>query len=127
MRFPSIAALAERASQVARRFPLTLLLGAIAAGFAVAAVDGSGHDFEWRIALVALLGLPLSVGFALRARYLGWRTARQALWQAAGLLLLVLFFMTWPGPRQDQDMVRFLQLAAILHLVAAVLPFIRGR
>ena len=127
MQFPSIAALAERASQVARRFPLTLLLGATAAAFAVAAVDGSGHDLQWRIALVALLGLPLSVGFALRARYLGWSTARQVLWQAAGLLLLVLFFITWPGPRQDQDMVRFLQLAAILHLVAAVLPFIRGR
>ena len=127
MRFPSIAALAQRAAQVSRRFPLTLLLGATAAAFAVSAVDGSGHDLEWRVAMVALLGLPLSVGFALRARYLGWSTARQASWQAAGLLLLVLFFISWPGPRRDQDMVRFLQLAAILHLVAAVLPFIRGR
>jgi hypothetical protein len=127
MRFPSIAALTERAGEVARRFPLTLALGATAAGFAVAAVDGSGHDLEWRIAMVALLGLPLSVGFALRARYLGWSVARQALWQAAGLLVLVLFFLTWPGPAQDRDMVRFLQLAAILHLVAAVLPFIQGR
>ncbi len=129
MRFPSIAALTERAGEVARRFPLTLALGAIAAGFAVAAIDrfSSGHELQWRIAMVALLGLPLSVGFALRARYLGWSVARQALWQAAGLVVLVLFFISWPGPKRDQDMVRFLHLAAILHLVAAVLPFIRGR
>jgi hypothetical protein len=129
MRFPSITALAERAGEIARRFPLTLSLGAIAAGFAVAAIDrfSSGHELQWRIALVALLGLPLSVGFALRARYLGWSAARQALWQAAGLVVLVLFFISWPGPKRDQDMVRFLHLAAILHLVAAVLPFIRGR
>lgn len=128
MRFPSIAALTRRAADVARRFPLTLLLGATAAGFAVAAVDAGDADYLlWRIALVALLGLPLSVGFALRARYLGWTARRQALWQSAGLLVLVLFFLSWPGPRHDQDMLRFLHLAAILHLVAAVLPFIRGR
>ncbi|HET8632853.1 MAG TPA: DUF4153 domain-containing protein [Gemmatimonadales bacterium] len=128
MRFPSITALVQRAGEVARRFPLTLLLGATAAGFAVVAVDAkTGDDLLWRDALVALLGLPLSVGFALRARYLGWSVARQVLWQAAGLLVLLLFFITWPGPGKDQDMVRFLQLAAILHLVAAVLPFIRGR
>lgn len=127
MRFPSIAALAERAGEVARRFPLTLALGATAAGFAVAAVDAESDDLLWRIAMVALLGLPLSVGFALRARYLHWSIARQALWQVAGLVVLILFFITWPGPKRDQDMLRFLQLAAILHLVAAVLPFIRGR
>jgi hypothetical protein len=127
MRFPSIAALLHRAGEVARRFPLTLTLGAIAAGFAVAAVDAEGKDLLWRIAMVALLGLPLSVGFALRARYLRWSTTRQVIWQAAGLLVLVLFFISWPGPKHDQDMLRFLHLAAILHLVAAVLPFIRGR
>lgn len=127
MRFPSIAALLHRAGAVARRFPLTLTLGAVAAGFAVAAVDAEGKDLLWRIAMVALLGLPLSVGFALRARYLRWSTTRQVAWQAAGLLVLVLFFISWPGPKHDQDMLRFLHLAAILHLVAAVLPFIRGR
>ena len=127
MRFPSVAALTRRAGEVLRRFPLTLVLGAVAAGCAAAAVDGSGNDLLWRVALVAVLGLPLSIGLSLLSLYSGWSPGRQALWQAGGLILLGLFFWSWPGPEQKQDMIRYLQLAAILHFAVSVLPFIRGR
>jgi len=127
MRFPSISALTRRAGEVLRRFPLTLLLGAVAAACAAAAVDGSGDDLPWRIALVAVLGLPLSIGLALLSRYRTWSSARQFVWQLAGLIVLALFFWSWPGPEQKPDMIRYLQLAAILHLAVSVLPFIRGQ
>lgn len=126
MRFPSVAALLQRAGDVLRRYPLTLALAATAAGCSAAAVDRSGNTLLWRVALVALLGLSLSTGVALLSAWRGWGAGRQALWQVAGLVLLALFFWTWPGPEQKADMIRFLQLAAIFHLAVAVLPFIRG-
>ncbi len=127
MPFPSLSALTRRATQVLRRFPLTLVLAVVATSTAMAAADSSGDDLLWRIALVALLGLPLSIGVALLATYRGWSVVRQSVWQAAGLVVLGLFFITWPGPEQQQQMLRFLQLAAIFHLGVSVLPFIRGR
>lgn len=127
MRFPSVSALLQRAGDVLRRYPLTLALAAVAAGCSAAAVDHSGNTLLWRIALVALLGLSLSTGVALLSAHRGWSAGRQALWQVAGLILLALFFWSWPGPEQKADMIRFLQLAAVFHLAVAVLPFIRGR
>jgi hypothetical protein len=46
--------------------------------------------------------------------------------QLAGIALLALFYAGWPGPREQWEMLRYLQLSAALHLLVAVLPFIRG-
>lgn len=127
MQLPSVSALVGRAADVLRKFPLTMLLAAVAAVCAVAAVDGPDETGLARIAMVAMLGVPLSIGLALLARYRGWGAARQALWQLAGIALLLLFYRSWPGPDEKPDMLRYLQLSAIVHLGVSFLPFIRGR
>ena len=127
MRLPSVSALIGRAADVLRQFPLTLLFAATAAVFAVAAVDAKDETQLARVAMVAMLGVPLSIGIALLTRYRGWSAARQALWQLAGVVLLLLFYRSWPGPDQKPDMLRYFQLSAIVHLGVSFLPFIRGR
>ena len=67
MRFASLALLVERAAAVARRFPFSLIAGAVAATSAIIAVDGIGQDRWVRLAFVASLGLPTTIALRLLA------------------------------------------------------------
>ena len=128
MRFPSVTALTERAWIVALRFPWTLAAGALAAAAACVAVDDRGPEAErWtRIAMTAMLAVPLSAAVSLAGERRGWSRAASIALQLAGIALLALFYAGWPGPREQWEMLRYLQLSAALHLLVAVLPFIRG-
>ena len=128
MRFPSVTALTERAWIVALRFPWTLAAGAIAAAAACAAVDDPSAEADrWgRIAMTVMLAVPLSAAVTLAGERRGWSRAAGAALQLAGIALLALFYAGWPGPREQWEMLRYLQLSAALHLLVAVLPFIRG-
>jgi hypothetical protein len=131
MRLPSLVTLAERVREVLVRFPWTLAAGILAA---IAAINGTtrsgghaGHD-EWlRIAAVAALGLALTVALTLVAEERGWSSARKAGLNAAGVALLGLFYLAWPGPEQKHEAIRYFQLSAGLHLLVATLPFLGQR
>src|SRR5688500_16142118 len=123
MRFPSVVTLANRAGEVLVRFPWTMDAGIVAAVAAIIATTDSAAD-EWgRIAMVAALGLPLTVALTLLAEERGWSGARSAALNAAGVALLVLFYLVWPGPDRKHEAIRYFQLSAGLHLMVAFLPF----
>ena len=127
MRFPSVLTLAQRAREVLVRFPWTMVAGVIAAVAAVVATTKSA-DPEWgRIAMVAALGLPLTVALTLFSEERGWSPGKSAALNAGGALLLVLFYFIWPGPERKHELIRYLQLSAGLHLLVAFLPLVRQR
>jgi hypothetical protein len=128
MRLPSFVTLAERVREVVVRFPWTMAAGVLAATAAIIGTTRSGghggHD-EWlRIAAVAALGLALTVALTLFAEERGWSSGRKAGLNAAGVALLVLFYLVWPGPDQKHEAIRYFQLSAGLHLLVATLPFL---
>ncbi len=127
MRFPSVVTLAQRAREVLLRFPWTMAAGAVAAVAAVVMTTESRSD-EWgRIAMVAALGLPLTVALTLLSEERRWSRGRAAAVNAVGVLLLVLFYFLWPGPDQKHELIRYFQLSAGLHLLVAFLPFLGQR
>ncbi len=127
MRFPSVVALAQRASEVLIRFPWTMAAAVIAAVAAVA-LTATSHEEEWgRIAMGAALGLPLTVALTLFAEERSWSPGKRAALNAGGLALLLLFYLIWPGPDQKHEVIRYLQLSAGLHLLVAFLPFMGQR
>lgn len=124
MRFPSVLALAQRAREVLLRFPWTIAAGVAAAVATIVVTTDPGDEAQWaRIAMVAALGLPLTVALTLLAEERGWSPAKSAGVNAAGVVLLVLFYLIWPGPERKHEVIRYLQLSAALHLLVAFLPF----
>jgi hypothetical protein len=125
MRFPSLMTLADLAREVMLRFPWTMAAGALAAIAAIMGTTHSGSKDEWlRIAAVAALGLALTVTLTLFAEERGWSSAGKTGLNAAGILLLVLFYLVWPGPDRKHEAIRYFQLSAGLHLLVATLPFL---
>ncbi|HEU4799859.1 MAG TPA: DUF4153 domain-containing protein [Gemmatimonadales bacterium] len=124
MRFPSLSVLAERATGVLRRFPWAMAVACAAAAAAISMVHGSDAEAAARLAMVAMLGIPLSVALTLWAE----EHARSAIWghvlNAAGMVLLAGFYFAWPGPEQKHELIRYGQLSAALHLGVACAPFL---
>ena len=123
MRFPSLDLLAARALAVLRRFPLTILVAAVAAVAAAIAVDARDDDL-WRLAFSAALGLPATIGLALVGEVRGWPAAKKLGAQALALAGIAAFFVFWPGLDRKHDAIRYFQLSAALHLAVAFLPFL---
>ena len=124
MRFPSLSVLAQRATGVIRRFPWTMAVACAAAGAAMSMVHGNDAEPAARVAMVAMLGIPLSVALTLWAE----EHARSPVWShvlnAAGVVLLVGFYYTWPGGPQKHELIRYGQLSAAIHLAVACVPFL---
>jgi hypothetical protein len=124
LRFPSLSHLAVQAAAVLRRFPATLAAGGVAALAAIAATNSGSDDVWSRLAFVSALGLPLTIALTLLAQARRWSTGIRALALGAGGLGLAAFFTAWPGMDATHDAIRFFQLAAVLHLAVAFLPFV---
>lgn len=123
MRLPSIVKLAEQSRDVLQRFPWTMAAGTMATTAAIVATTKSA-DAEWaRIAMVAALGLPLTVALTLFAEERGWSRATGAALNLAGIALLILFYLAWAGPDRKYETIRYFQFSAGLHLLVAFLPF----
>ncbi|MFL5402399.1 MAG: DUF4153 domain-containing protein [Gemmatimonadales bacterium] len=128
MRFPSFVTLADRAREVVLRFPWTIAAGVFAATAAIIGTTHSGRHEEWvRIAAVAGLGLPLTVALTLFAEERGWSSGRKAALNMAGIALLALFYLAWPGPEPKHEAIRYFQFSMGLHLLAATLPVLGQR
>lgn len=128
MRFPSLATLAARGREVLVRFPWTMAAGLTAAVAAIIAAGGNAEEAEWgRAAMVAALGLPLTIALTLLAEERRWSAAGHAMLNAPAVVLLIVFYMIWPGPEQKHETIRYFQLSAALHLLVAVLPFVGQR
>ena len=127
MRFPSLDLLATRTRAVLLRFPWTMAAGALAAVATIQATTSHvhTHDAWWaRLAMVAALGLPLTIALTLLAEERRWLGLRWAGLHVAGIAALALFFLVWPGPDRKYEGIRYFQLNAGLHLLVATLPFL---
>jgi uncharacterized protein DUF4153 len=124
MRLPSFVTLVQRAREVVVRFPWTMAAGVVAAVTTIIATTNSA-DQQWgRIAMVAALGVPLSLALTLLAEERGWTGGRRAAVNLAGVMLLVAFYLVWPGPDRKYEAIRYFQLSAALHLLVAAVPFL---
>ena len=124
MRFPSLASLAERATQVLRRFPWSLAAGTLAALAAIVATTKGADDAWARVAMVAALGLPVTIALTLLAEVRGWPGGRRVAVQVGGAAALAAFYLAWPGPDARHEAIRYAQLSAALHLGVAFVPFL---
>ncbi len=124
MHFPSFVGLAARGREIVLRFPWTMAAGVVAAAASIIATTAS-DDTPWvRVAMVAALGLPLSLALTLLAEERGWTARPSAVLNAFGIALLVLLFLYWPGPDRKHEAIRYFQLNVGLHLLVATLPFL---
>lgn len=123
MRLPSIVRLAEQSREVLQRFPWTMLCATIAAAAAIAATIKSADTAWGRIAMVAALGLPLTVALTLLAEERRWSRPATAALNLVGIALLIVFYFAWPGPERKHEAIRYFQLSAGLHLLVAFLAF----
>jgi Domain of unknown function (DUF4153) len=124
MRFPSLASLAERATQVLRRFPWTLAAGTLAAVAGITATAKGAGDVWVRLAFVAALGLPVTIALTLLAEVRGWPGGLRMAVLSGSVAALALFFLAWPGIEARHEAIRYFQLSAALHLGVAFLPFL---
>ena len=125
MRLPSLETLARHAREVLFRFPWTIAAAVVAAITAIIATTKSADTDELgRIAMAAALGIPLTLALTLFAEERGWTAGRKAALNAGGIVLLLVFYLVWPGPERKHEVIRYLQLSAGLHLLVAVAPFL---
>jgi hypothetical protein len=125
MQLPSIIRLAKQSRDVLQRFPWTMLAASVAAAAAIVATTKSADDAWGRLAMVAALGLALTIALTLLAEERRLSPTATTALNVAGIGLLVLLYFAWPGPERKHEAVRYFQLSAGLHLLVAFLPFVR--
>ena len=126
MRLPTLGFVVTGALQAARRFPLVLGAGLVAAWAGIALVDKTGDEAAvTRMLVSATLGIPLLFSLTVLTE----RTARTALvrWgvMAGGVVVLGAFWAAWPGWSTPVQMLRCAQLSTAFHLMCAFLPYVR--
>ena len=126
MKLPSLQYLAGEARASFTRFPLVIISALVAAVCGVIATEAHNEARFVRVMVTAQLGFPLFFALAAAAESNGWsRSVRIALNViAAGAL--VAYHSTLPDHMAPGAITRFLQLNVGFHLLAAVLPFVRG-
>lgn len=127
MRFPSVEELAQRAGLVALRFPLALGASLLATVAAIAATmpDAPAEQLA-RFALLAMLAIPIGFAAEITAEARRAGLAQQILAAAGIMVLIATFGVAWPGFEEKHHFIRYLQLSIGLHLLVAVLPFLKA-
>lgn len=121
---PSLGTVATTAQHTARRFPLVLIAGAVAAYSGVVLVENDGNvPAIVRLLATATLGFPLLFALTLAAER---RTAAiSAAWliPGVGVATLLGFWFVWPQWTETVQGLRYVQLSVACHLLAAFAPF----
>lgn len=122
---PSLGHLVDAGRRAARRFPLVLLAGVVTAAAGIVFVNAGGDDKQaLRLMLAAALGLPLNFALAVAAERRARSRAAHWLIASAGVVILTAFWYAFPRWTEPQQAMRFVQLAAAVHLFVAFAPFI---
>ena len=122
---PSLGHLVDAGRRAARRFPLVLLAGVVTAAAGMYLINTDGDDKQAiRLMLAAGLGLPLNFALALAAERRARSKAAYWLIAGAGIVVLAAFWYAFPRWTEPQQAMRFVQLAATVHLFVAFAPFI---
>ena len=124
-RVATLAPILDGAVRGARRFPLTVLSGLVAAVAATLLVENTGpeDDLE-RLLASSVLGLVLFTGLQVLGARLRWRSGVVWAVQALGALILVGFFVGWAGWSDPVRAARMFQLAVAFALFVAIAPYL---
>ena len=123
---PTLGAVVSAAERVARRFPLVLLSGALAATAGILLVNASDDEEPFvRLLVTATLGLPLLFAITLTGerRFAAGDAARRWGVLGAGVVVLAVFWALWPNWPEPVQFARYVQASVAFHLLAAFLPF----
>jgi hypothetical protein len=124
MRLPSIGLVVTAALRTARRFPFVLGAAMVAAYAGIGLANHRGNDPEdGRLLVAAMLGFPLLFALTVFAERRVRTEAPRWLLLAAGVAILVAFWVEWPAWSSRIQVLRFLQLGVAFHLLAAFLPY----
>ncbi len=127
-RFPSYDQIVRGAVSTAARFPFTLI-SALVGVVAAATLAGLGQAAERhsldQLLVTAALGLPLFTALVMLAEKRGWSSVGRLLFQAVGLVLLIVYYLTLPAKLDEpmNNLVRFALLNIGLHFLVAWLPW----
>jgi hypothetical protein len=126
MRLPTIEVVIRAALAAARRFPLVVGAACVAAYAALSLVHNSDDTAGYtRLLTAATLGFPLLFALTILAERRARTAGARRLVLAAGVLVLVLFWMAWPHWSAPMQAFRYAQLSAGFHLMVAFLPYAR--
>lgn len=121
---PSLGHIADAAARSARRYPLVLAAGIIAAVAGILLLHSDGSDIgALRLLAVASLGLPLSFALATAAERRARTTVGYWAVAGAGIPVLAAVWLAWSGWTESQQWMRYVQLSAAAHLLVAFAPF----
>ena len=129
MKLPSIGQLFHSARATFLRFPIVLCDAVIGTAAALLLVDREGAaqpTILFPILFASILGLPLFISLRLLAEHKMWKSPATFGIHIIGLLLLVGYGLVIPQDYLNAPgfhLVRFLILAAALHLLVSVVPF----
>lgn len=126
---PSLAHLVRVMVDTLRRFPVSSLAAVLATACIIILIsqEAQGPHPLGRVALAALLGIPLGLAFQLRSEYEGFAGWKRAGMAAAPVVLLVMYAATLPSSLEvlfedSYHSYRFAMLFIASHLLAAFLP-----
>ncbi len=134
MKLPSLKFLTSSAVDSLKRFPLTLFYALVAVVLSIYMIE-TGKDPDenlpcLNVILCAGLGLVLSFGIYIYTKKWQCTPTWRILFQLIGALLLIGLYFTFPGDGTShvysQPYVRFGLYNAMIHLMVAVLPFLKG-
>lgn len=127
MKLPSVQYLAGEARTTFARFPMLMAAAFVAAVCGILATEFDDETVFVRVMVTAQLGLPLFFALAVATESQRWaRPARVAV-KLGAAVALVAYYFTLPDHLGEGTVTRILQLNLGLHLLAAFLPFTRGR
>jgi hypothetical protein len=128
MKLPSVVFVLSEAKRTALRFPLALICGVTAAVAAMVLVDYRGDDSAvLRLLMVSQIGIPLLIALTLLAERRGGGHSAAVRWvhQLSGLGVLAAYYFALPAEIGTLAATRFFQLNVGVHLLVAVIPYLR--
>ncbi len=130
-KFPSFNFIYKNAAATFVRFPFTILSAVLGAVVGIMLVESDKQSQEYllqKLGMVAALGLPLFTALAFYADKKLWDKTKSYLLQAAGAVLLAIYFFNLPENPENPEyhLQRFLLLNISFHFLVAFIPFIGG-
>lgn len=124
MSFPSVSLAWNQAIAAAKRFPMVIGAGVLAAVAAIALEQSVEPEERWvSLIAVATLGLPLFFSLTVLSEVERWDARRRSMVMAGGTVVLLVLFLLWPDWTGAVAGVRYVQFSVGFHLLCAFLPF----
>jgi Domain of unknown function (DUF4153) len=124
MRFPAIGHVVTSALRTAQRFPIVLSAAAVATYAGIEMSRPGSHQDDTQLLVTATLAFPLLFALTILAERRVRSMALRWLVPAAGVAVLLAFWIAWPHWSSPIQTLRYTQLNFAFHLLVAFLPYV---